>query len=150
MAVAVDGQILVIGGGTPGRPDARVLASADGRRFHTIARLLVAVRYPAVAVVGGIVYVIGGSTPTGDSAEVQAIDPRSGAVRIVAHLAHGLAHGAALVVGGALLIAGGRTAGRSQDGLWRWIRRAGQCARSGICHTRSLTSPRRWSTASAT
>jgi len=118
-AVAVDGELLIVGGGTPAGPDDRVLATTDGRHFRVVADLLVGVRYPAVAVVDGVVYVIGGSTPSGDSQAIQAVDPRTGVVRLVGRLAHGLSHASALVVGGALLIAGGRAAGLAQDGLWQ-------------------------------
>jgi len=119
-AVAVNGEVIVVGGGTPTQYDERVLATTDGRQFRTVANLLVGVRYPAMAVAGDIVYVIGGSTAGGDSRDIQAVDPRTGAVRIVGNLPRGLSHASALVVGGDLLIASGRTAGRAQDGLWRY------------------------------
>lgn len=119
-AVSVDGEIIVVGGGTPARPDDRVLATNDGRHFQTVAKLIVGVRYPAVAVVGGTVYVVGGSTPAGDSRVIQSVDPHTSVVRIVGHLVGGLSHASALVAGQALLIAGGRAAGRTQDGLWRF------------------------------
>ena len=61
-AVSVAGELVVVGGGTPGRPDLRVLATTDGRSFRVVAHLLVGVRYPAVAVVGSLIYVVGGST----------------------------------------------------------------------------------------
>ena len=64
-AVGIGGEIVVVGGGTPGHPDGRVLATTDGRQFRVVARLLVPVRYPAVAVLGGLVYVAGGSTASG-------------------------------------------------------------------------------------
>jgi hypothetical protein len=118
-AVAVDGEIILIGGGTAAGPDGRVLATTDGRHFATVAKLLVGVRYPAVAVMGGLVYVIGGSALSGDSRVIQSVDPRTGVVRLVGHLASGLAHATAFVVGGALLIAGGRAAGRAQDRIWQ-------------------------------
>jgi hypothetical protein len=118
-AVLVDGEIVVVGGGTPARPDDRVLATTDGRHFRTVATLIVGVRYPAVAVVGGMVYVIGGSTLSADTDLIQAVDPLTGVVRIVGHLAHRLSHASAFVLGGTLLIAGGRVAGRAQDRLWQ-------------------------------
>ena len=116
--VAIDGELVVVGGGTPARPDRRVLATTDGVRFRTVATLLVGVRYPAVVVLAGRLYVIGGSTPSGDTSAIQAVDPRTGLVRIVGHLPYGLSHAVALEVGGRVLIAGGRRAGRAQDALW--------------------------------
>jgi hypothetical protein len=118
-AVSVDREIVVVGGGTPASPDDRVLAATDGRHFRTVATLLIGVRYPAVAVAGGLVYVIGGSTLSADTDVIQAVDPLTGVVRIVGHLAHRLSHASAFVVGGTLLIAGGRVAGRAQDGVWQ-------------------------------
>jgi hypothetical protein len=119
VAVTVAGQLIVVGGGTTTFYDRRVLATTDGVHFKVIASLITGVRYPAVAAIGGLVYVIGGSTAAGDTTAIQMVDPRTGAVRIVGHLSHGLAHASAFVVGGALLIAGGITGGRAQDGLWR-------------------------------
>ncbi len=130
-AVSVAGELVVIGGGTPAGPDARVLATTDGRHFRIVAKLLVGVRYPAVAVVGGLVYVIGGSTQSGDTRVIQVVDPRTGVARIVGHLAHGLSHASALVVGGAVLIAGGRTGGRAQDALWQLDLASGTVTRIG-------------------
>ena len=120
VAVAVGDEIVVVGGGTPARPDDRVLVTTDGQHFRRVARLIVGVRYPAVAVLGGMVYVVGGSTPAGDTRVIQSIDPRTGVVRVVGHLPKGLSHASALVVGDVLLIAGGRVAGRAQDVLWRF------------------------------
>lgn len=65
-----------------------------------------------------VVYVIGGSTPSGDSSVIQEINSHTGLVRIVGHLALGLSHASALVVGGVVLIAGGRMRGSAQDALW--------------------------------
>lgn len=119
-SVAVDRELIVVGGGTPARDDDRVIATTDGHTFRLVARLVVGVRYPAVAVVGGTVYVIGGTTNLGDSDLIQAVDPRSGKTRIVGHLRHGLSHASAFVVGGQLLVAGGRAGGLAQDAVWRY------------------------------
>jgi hypothetical protein len=116
-AVTVGKEIVIVGGGTPASPDRRVLATTDGRSYTTIATLLIGVRYPAVAVAGGLVYVIGGATPAGDESAIQVFDPTTGRVRILGHLARGLGHASAFVVGGKLLIAGGRTGGQAQDAI---------------------------------
>jgi hypothetical protein len=117
-AIAVAGEVLIVGGGTPARPDPRILASTDGIHFREVARLIVAVRYPAVAVLDGIVYVAGGSTPSGETGAIQAIDPATGVVRLVGHLPHPIADATALLVGGELVLAGGRDRGRVLDELW--------------------------------
>ena len=125
------GELLVIAGGTPAGPDPRVLATTDGRTFTTVATLKVGVRYPAVAVFAGLVYVIGGSTLAGDSNVIQTLDPRTNKVRIAGHLPRGLSHASAFVVGGVLLIAGGQSAGHAQDGLWQLDTATGLVARVG-------------------
>ena len=117
VAVAIPGQLVLVGGGTTTFYDRRVLATTDGIHFSTIATLLVGVRYPAVAVLNGLIYVIGGSTPAGSSAAIQELNPHTGSVRLVGHLAHGLSDASAFVLGESLFIAGGRTAGRAQDAL---------------------------------
>jgi hypothetical protein len=118
-AVNVGGRIIIVGGGSAGSLDGRILASRDGHTFKVIGRLLVKVRFPAVATLGGIVYVIGGRTTTGEARAIQAIDPATGVVRLVGRLDRGLSHAAAVVVGDQLLIAGGRTSGKAQDRLLR-------------------------------
>lgn len=118
-AVNVGGRILILGGGPAGSLEGRILATRDGHTFKVIGRLLVKVRYPAVATFGGIVYVIGGRTLTGDARAIQAINPATGVVRLVGRLDRGMSHAVAVVVGGDLLIAGGRTSGKAQDRLLR-------------------------------
>ncbi len=118
-AISVDGELLIVGGGVPGQPDGRILATTDGSHFRVLGRLSVAVRYSAVAVFGGLVYVVGGSTTSGETSAIQVLDPATGAVRIAGHLPSALSDAAALVVGGDMLIAGGRFGGRVQDELWR-------------------------------
>jgi N-acetylneuraminic acid mutarotase len=118
-AVEVGGQVLVVGGGTPVRYDRNILATSDGRRFRTIGSLRIGVRYPAVAAFDGRLFVVGGSTPSGDTREIQVIDPTTGAVSIAGRLPFGLSHASALVVDGELLVAGGRRAGVAQARVWR-------------------------------
>lgn len=129
--VSVAGGLLVVGGGTPAGPDTRVLATTDGHAFRTVAHLRVGVRYAATVVLGDVVYVIGGSTPSGDTSVIQSIDPRTGTVRIVGNLPHALSEASAFVLGGELLIAGGRRAGRAQAGIWRFDPSDGHISSAG-------------------
>ena len=62
-AVTVGRTAYLLGGYDGSRYDASVLATADGRHFRTVARLPVPVRYPAVAALGGQIWVFGGQTP---------------------------------------------------------------------------------------
>ena len=118
LAVAsVDGELIVVGGGTPALTDGRVLATTDGHDLRTIGHLIDPVRYPAVTVFGGLVYVIGGATPHGDTNVIQVLDPATGVVRVIGHLPHALSHASALVIGQAILVAGGRAGGRAQGSV---------------------------------
>ena len=64
-AVTIGGTTYVVGGYDGSKPDAAVLATADGRTFTTVATLPVPVRYPAAAALGGQIYVFGGQAITG-------------------------------------------------------------------------------------
>ncbi len=78
-----------------------MLGTADGRRFSTVARLPVPVRYPAVAGSGHTIYVFGGETATGKPTDaIQAVDVADGHARVAGHLPAPLDHAAALTLGG--------------------------------------------------
>jgi len=117
-AVSIDGVGILVGGGTPARLDPAVLQTTDGKRFQSAAKLIAAVRYPAVAVVGETIFVVGGTDGAHDRTEIQAIDLATWAVRIVGKLPLGLSDAAAVVIDGRLLIAGGRAGGVAQDRIW--------------------------------
>jgi hypothetical protein len=116
--VAVDGTAFLVGGGTPSRLDTAVLSTRDGTHFRTLATLPNGVRYPAVAVVAGLIVVVGGTDGVHDRSEIETIDPATGAVRAVGKMPMGLAHATAFVLDGRLLIAGGRAGGAAQDKIW--------------------------------
>ena len=113
----VAGQAIVVGGydGTQFSPD--VLATTDGITFTNLARLPQPVRYPAVAAVGGLVFVIGGELPCnrGDSTAVQVIDVSAHTATIAAYLPAGLSHAGATVMNGTIYLFGGRSAGHVLD-----------------------------------
>jgi len=118
VVVGLAGTAIVVGGGTPARVDPEVLSTSDGMAFQRVATLRVGVRYPAVAVSGGSIIVVGGTDGVDDRTDIQAIDPATGSVQVIGHLPHALSHAAALVVAGRLLIAGGRSGGQAQDAIW--------------------------------
>ncbi len=130
-AVVVGGSVIVVGGGAAGGADARVLATSDGVRFHTIAALKVAVRYAAVAPLAGRVYVFGGTSPTGDVAAIQEVDPATGRTRIMGKLAQTLSHATAFVLGSTIYIAGGRHGGRSVATILRFDPASGTAVNVG-------------------
>jgi outer membrane protein assembly factor BamB len=102
----------VVGGYDGAHPDAAVLATTDGHTFTTVAMLPVPVRYPAVAVLGGKIFVFGGQAVTGPQAgapadAIQAVDPVRHTAAVIGHLPEPLAGAAAVTVGGELFVAGG-------------------------------------------
>ena len=94
-----------------------VLATTNGVRFSTVATLPVAVRYPAVAALGGDVYAFGGETAAGGggavtaTADIQRIDPATHSAKVVGTLPQALYGAAAFVIDQHLYVAGGQTAG---------------------------------------
>ena len=92
-------------------PSPEVLRTSDGRRFATVARLPVPVRYPAVATEGRTIYAFGGQTATGASTDaIQAIDSTTGRASVVGHLPKALAHASAIALGGRIYLLGGAIA----------------------------------------
>ncbi len=117
-AIAVGGEVLVVGGGRGGVPDPTVLTTRNGSQFTVLARLPVAVRYPAVAVTGSRAYLFGGATATGaPSNAIQSIDATTGSVRVVARLPYALTQATAFILGGRILIAGGMRGGRPSTAI---------------------------------
>ena len=113
-AVTIGSTSYLVGGYTGSRPDAPVLATADGHSFAVVASLPVPVRYPAVAALAGRIFVFGGRAITGVRAGrpvnvIQAIDPARHRATIVGHLPEPLAGAAAVTVGGELFVAGGES-----------------------------------------
>ena len=128
-AVTQGGTTYLLGGYDGTTYDATVLATSDGRRFTVAARLPVAVRYPAVAVLGRQIWVFGGQTSHGITNDIQRISlpgagpgsagqavggrrsaRRTGPEAVVAgHLPEPTTGAAAFTLGGAVYVAGGQT-----------------------------------------
>lgn len=116
-AVAFGSEVIIVGGGSSGRADPRVLATTDGTHFRVVAVLPIAVRYAAVAVTGSRVMVFGGISAAGDTGLIQSIDPVRGTAAVVGRLPQPTSHATALVVGGVVIVAGGRHASRALDAV---------------------------------
>jgi len=113
-AVTVGATTYLVGGYDGARPDASVLATTDGRTFRNVAALRVPVRYPAVAALGGKIFVFGGLAVTGPSAgtpvtTIQAVDPARHTSSVIGHLPEPLAGAAAVTLHGEVFVAGGET-----------------------------------------
>lgn len=113
-SVSIGGTTLVVGGYDGSKPDPAVLATTDGRSYRSIGSLKVPVRYPAVAAVGGKLYVFGGDAITGVQAgrpvdDIQTLDLATHTARVVGHLPEPLAAAAAVSLGGHIYLAGGES-----------------------------------------
>lgn len=131
-ALTVRGQLVAIGGydGVTS-PDA-VLASTNARQFTSVARLPVPVRYPAVVVHRGAIWVFGGEVDGQLTDAVQRIQLGTWRTRVVGRLPHPLGHAAAMVVAGRILVAGGRTSSDSVTAqMWWWDSRGRASRRAG-------------------
>jgi hypothetical protein len=113
-AVTVGATTYLLGGYDGTRPDAQVLATTGGRAFRMVATLRVPVRYPAVAALGGKIYVFGGEAVTGPHAgapvtTIQAVDPARHTCTVAGRLPVPLAGAAAATLGGEVFVAGGES-----------------------------------------
>jgi PQQ-like domain/Kelch motif len=111
-AVTIGPTTYLVGGYDGNRPDASVLATVNGRTFTAVAALAVPVRYPAVAALGGQIFIFGGQAITGPHAGVpvnviQAVDPARHTAAIIGDLPEPLAGAAAMTVDGEVFVAGG-------------------------------------------
>ena len=120
----VGGTIYALGGG---QEDASlvgtVVASSDGGvTWRAAGSLVQPARYPAVAVVDGLIYLFGGvSTTSGtDTAAVQRYDPKSGQTSVVASLPGPLSHATGLVLGDAVYLFGGYVDNHLGAQVWRF------------------------------
>jgi len=123
-AAYMDGQGYVLGGFDGTTSLSPVLRTSDGRRFSTVAHLPITVRYAAVAGVvtsaGDQLFVFGGEHNGIPIDDVQDVDLTTGRSRVIGHLPEPLAHEAALVLGGTVWLAGGRSHDQLQSRIWRW------------------------------
>ena len=110
---------------------ASVLATSDGIRFRRAGTLAVPVRYAAVAVSGGALYVFGGVGTAGDVDAIQRLDLASGTMRVVGHLPAPLSHATAESIDSTVYILGGRHGDTRQRSVFRFDPAAGAVAAAG-------------------
>jgi hypothetical protein len=113
-AATAGGRLVLLGGFDGSGPLSSVLIGSGATRFRTLTRLPQAVRYPAVAVSGGDVYLFGGLLAGGEytgtfTPLIQQVDPATGTTRIAGRLPYPVAHAKAVVLRGQILILGGST-----------------------------------------
>ncbi len=113
-AVTVGPTTYLVGGYDGTTADGAVLATTDGHTFRSVASLAVPVRYPAVAAIGGKIYVFGGQAIAGAQAgeptsTVQAIDPARHTVSVVGRLPEPLSGAVAVTLAGHIYVVGGES-----------------------------------------
>jgi outer membrane protein assembly factor BamB len=111
-AVTIGRTTYLVGGYDGANPTPEVLATTDGRTYHSVANLPVPVRYPAVAAVDGAIYAFGGQgigAAHGPVATIQRVDPQKRSAAVVGQLPVPLEGAAAATVGGEIYLAGGDT-----------------------------------------
>lgn len=123
-AVTIGATTYLLGGFGGGSLDTTVLAMTDGTDAHPVGTLAQGVRYPAVAVVGGAIYVMGGVTGTSegattDTADIQRFDPATGHATIIGQLPQPIGHAMGAALGGALWLLGGRSGTTTLDTIYR-------------------------------
>jgi YVTN family beta-propeller protein len=145
LSAAVVGSRAYVLGGFDGTSLVRtILATSDGIHFRDVGLLPQPVRYAAVAVAGGVIWVVGGQLGTGESTavggqtnDIQTFDPTTGRSAIVGHLPVTLGHASAVALDGQLFVLGGRTGTVLSDRIWRIDLSTGQAIAAG-----TLLSPR--------
>jgi N-acetylneuraminic acid mutarotase len=134
LVVATVGDRLVVMGGFDGTgsPVGIVALSPTGHP-SVVGALEIGVRYPAVAVAKGAVWLFGGEHNGHLVTAIQRVDTESWRSSVVGHLKRPLAHSAAAVMDGRILLAGGRTGPSSVTSHMWWfdldtssLRRAGR------------------------
>jgi outer membrane protein assembly factor BamB len=141
-AVTIGSTAYIVGGYDGTRPDPQVLATADGKRFSVVASLPEPVRYPAVAALGGKIYVFGGEAVTGAGTgspvdALQVVDPVHHTATEIGHLPIPLMGAGAAVIAGHVYVAGGVGAATSGAGgadladVWAFDPATGKLLRAG-------------------
>jgi hypothetical protein len=116
-------RAVVVGGWDGASGDGAVVSTSDGSRFPVVADLPVPVRYPAVALLGQTLWVLGGLATSGPAAgqpvaTVQTVDLTSGRTQELSPLPEVVTGAGACTVDGQILLLGGRTTGAPNPTVW--------------------------------
>ena len=120
VAASIGGRAYLLGGFDGQSYLADVLETTDGVTFRTIARLPTAVRYPAVATIGSIIYLFGGQSAAKSQTNlIQAVDVAAGTAQVIAQLPEPMVEATAFVLRGAVFLAGGRSGSVTRSSIDR-------------------------------
>ncbi|MFA5883858.1 MAG: hypothetical protein WDA60_08410 [Acidimicrobiia bacterium] len=132
----VNNTIYALGGGDEASNlVGTVAASADGGvTWRAAGSLVEPVRYPAIAVIDGAIYLFGGVSTTGgtDTASVQRYDPKTEQTTVAAKLPAPLSHSTAVVLDDVVYLLGGYVNNRLGGQVWRFDPRAVTTADAGV------------------
>ena len=135
-AVTVGNTVYLVGGYGGGTANGDVLATKDGRTFTTVATLPVAVRDPAVAALGRIIYVFGGATTSSAASavtDIQQVDPGRQAA-VVGQLPEPVEGAVAVTLDGQIYVAGGQGPSGTNAVIWGFEQASSRVAPSGRLH----------------
>lgn len=109
LSVGVVGSTTYVLGGYDGNGvPTQVLAQSGSSGLRPAGRLVDGVRYAATAVVGTSIYLFGGEVAGAELSAVQRYDTTTHQTTVLAHLPVALGHASAVVLGGRILLMGGR------------------------------------------
>ena len=120
VATEIDGKAYVLGGYDGSSEPASVLETDDGTTFIPVARLAQTVRYAALAVLAGRIFLFGGEHHGTTVSTVQIVDPHPGDASITGQLPMPLTEATAVVLDDQILVIGGRSGGRILDAVQRF------------------------------
>ena len=131
VAVAIGGTAYVLGGFDGNSSIASVLATNDGVTFRTVAQLPETVRYPAVAVLDGRIWLFGGSHDGRAVSTIQRVDPAAGTAVVAGQLPAARSDASAVVLGRHVLVVGGLVGGAVSDALLEFDPASGRTSTAG-------------------
>ncbi len=133
VAVTIHHRLVVLGGFDGTMSQRSIVALSPGGHVSVVGALGIAVRYPAVAVADGAVWLFGGEHDGHLASAIQRVDIESWRSRVVGHLGQPLGHSAAVILDGQILLVGGRTGPSTVTSQMWWfnpnvssLRRAGR------------------------
>jgi hypothetical protein len=110
----------VLGGFDGAQGSTTILRTRDGRTFAVVGTLPVSVRYPAVAALGGSIWLFGGEHEGKQVTDIQRINLTTGHGDVAGQLPNPLAHAGAFTLGGEVFVAGGRVGTTATDRILRF------------------------------
>src|SRR5436309_3469787 len=129
---AVAGRLVISGGSLPNGVASRSVLEFDpvGGRITRIGRLPAPTTHAASAVLGAVVYVIGGrgTTPRTPTTRIVSVDVGSHRIRAAGRLPLALSDLAAATIGESILLVGGRTTSGTTSSLLELSRAPAQVA----------------------